>query len=162
MTKTIFIAEPGEKEIVVMHTIHAQRDLVFKTCTDPNLIPLWWGPKSLMTTVEKMDVKPGGVWRFVQKNTLGNVYVFHGVYHEVVSPEKLIYTFEFEGMPGHVSLETLTFEEQDDNTNLTRKSVFQSIEDRDWKIKFGMDEYADESMDRLAGLLAGRNLLSPP
>jgi uncharacterized protein YndB with AHSA1/START domain len=73
-----------------------------------------------------------------------------------VAPERLVYTFEFEGMPGHVLLETVTFEEQDGKTKLTDVSVFQSIEDRDGMISAGMEEGAVESMDRFAELLAKR------
>lgn len=99
-----------------------------------------------------MEVRPG--WRFVQRDYDGNVYAFHGVYHEIVPPERLVYTFEFEGMPGHVLLETVTFEEHDGKTKLTDTSVFQTVEDRDGMLKLGMEEGAAETMDRLAEYLA--------
>ena len=82
---------------------------VFKSSTRiRTLIPQWWGPARFTTTIDKLDVRPGGSWRFVQRDAAGNEYAFHGVYHEVVSPERIVDTFEFEGMPGHVSLETTT------------------------------------------------------
>ena len=84
MTKTNLIAEPGEQEIVMTHVFDASRELVFKVVTDPNLTPQWWGPGRLTTTVDKMDVRPGGVWRFVKRGAEGNVYVFNGVYHAIV------------------------------------------------------------------------------
>lgn len=155
MTKMNLIAEPGKQEIVMTRLFDAPRELVFKAYTDPNLIPQWWGPKSLTTTVDKMDVKEGGVWRFVQRDAEGNEYAFHGVYHAIVSPERLVYTFEFDGIPGHVLLATVTFEELNDGkTKLTDRSVFQSVEDRDGMLKSGMEEGAAESMDRFAELLA--------
>jgi uncharacterized protein YndB with AHSA1/START domain len=155
MTKMNLIAEPGKQEIIMTRLFDAPRELVFKAYTDPNLIPQWWGPKGLTTTVDKMDVSEGGVWRFVQRDAEGNEYAFHGVYHSIVSPERLVYTFEFEGMPGHVLLATVTFEELDDGkTKLTDRSVFQSVEDRDGMLKSGMEEGAAESMDRFAELLA--------
>jgi uncharacterized protein YndB with AHSA1/START domain len=153
MTKTNFIAEPGKQEIVMTRVFDAPRELVFKACTDPNLIPQWWGPKYLTTTVDRMDVKQGGIWRFIHHDADGNKYAFHGVYHEILSPERLIYTFEFEPVPGHVSLETATFEEHDGKTKLTDRSVFQTIEDRDGMLQSGMEEGAVETWDRLAELL---------
>lgn len=138
-----------------MRIFDAPCELVWRVCTDPDRLPEWWGPRSLATTVDKMDVRPGGVWRFVQRDAAGNEYAFHGVYHEVTPPERLVYTFEFEGMPGHVLLETVTFEDQDGKTMLTDKSVFQTVEDRDGMLNTGMEEGAAETMDRLAELLAG-------
>ena len=154
MAKTNLIAEPGKQAIVLTRVFDAPRELVFKTNMDPNLIPQWWGPKRLTTTVDKMDVRKGGVWRFVQRDVDGNAYAFNGVYHEIASPERLVYTFEFEGLPGHVLLETVTFEEHDGQTKLTDKSIFQSVEDRDGMLMSGMEQGAVETMDLFAELLA--------
>ena len=154
MSKTEYQIEPGKQEIVVTRVFDAPRDLVFKACTDPNLIASWWGPRRLTTTIDKMEVKPGGMWRFVQRDIEGHVFAFHGVYHEVTVPERCVQTFEFEGVPGHVAMDTTTFEEVDGKTKLTQQSVFQSVEDRDGMVQSGMQEGASESMDRLAELLA--------
>jgi len=154
MTKTNIIAEPGKQEIVMTRVFDAPRELVFKAYTDPKLIPQWWGPKDHTTTVDKLDVRPGGMWRFVQRGPDGNEYAFKGVYHESLPPERLVYTFEFELMPGHVLLETVTFEEHDGKTKVTVTSVFQTVEDRDGMVKSGMEEGAVETWDRLAELLA--------
>ena len=154
MAKTEYQIEPGKQEIVVTRVFDAPRDLVFKACTDPNLIAKWWGPRRYTTTVDKMEVRPGGVWRFVQKDDAGNVFAFHGVYHEITAPERTVQTFEFEGVPGHVLLDTATFEEFDGKTKLTQQSVFQSVADRDGMVQSGMEEGSTESMDRLAELLA--------
>jgi len=152
--KTDFIVEPGKQEITFTRVFDAPRDAVFKTCEDPDLLPQWWGPKYLTTTVEKMDVRPGGVWRIVQRDPNGNEYGFHGVYHEVAPPERVVRTFEFEGMPGHVTLETVTLEDLGGKTKMTTKSVFQTVEDRDGMFASGMEGGVNESMDRLAELLA--------
>jgi uncharacterized protein YndB with AHSA1/START domain len=154
MTKLNLIAEPGKQEIVMTRVFDAPRELDFKAHTDPKLIPQWWGPRRFTTTVERMDAKMGGIWRFVQQDANGNEYAFHGVYHEVASPERLVQTFEFEGMPGHVLLETATFEEFEGKTKLTSRSVFQSVEDRDGMLQTDMEEGAAESWNRLAELLA--------
>ena len=154
MGKTTFFAEPGRQVAVITCSFDAPRATVFKTFTNPDLIPLWWGPRILKTTVDRMDVRPGGIWRYNQFDPDGNEYAFHGVYHDVAPPERLVQTFEFEGMPGHVLLETVTFEERNGGTMLTDISVFQTVEDRDGMIASGMKEGGIETMDRLAELLA--------
>lgn len=153
MPKLNIIAEPGKQEVIMTRVFNAPRELVFKTYTDPKAIPAWWGPKSLTTIVDKMELKPGGLWRYVQRDNEGNEYAFRGVYHAITAPEQLVYTFEFEGMPGHVLLETVTFEEKDGKTTLTDSSVFQSVADRDGMLSSGMEEGSNESMNRLAELV---------
>ena len=150
---TRIIAERGKQEVIITRVFDVPRNLVFRANTDRDLIPQWWGPKRFTTTIDKMDVKPGGQWRFVQRDAAGNEYAFHGVYHEVRSPERIVDTFEFEGMPGHVSLETCTLEEIGGKTKMTGRSVYQTVEDRDGMLKSGMEEGVFETMDRLAELL---------
>jgi uncharacterized protein YndB with AHSA1/START domain len=155
MTKSNLIAEPGKHEINMSRVFNAPRELIFTTMTDPALIPQWWGPKYLTTVVDQMQVKAGGLWRYIQRDPQGNEFAFHGVYHSITAPERLIDTFEFEGMPGHVILETMTLEAQaDGTTKLTVSSVFQSVADRDGMLSSGMQGGADESYDRLEELLA--------
>ncbi len=153
MTEFDIAVPPGKQEVVITRTFDAPRALVFKAFTDPELIPKWWGPRGHTTTVDEMDVKPGGVWRFVDHDAEGNENAFHGVYHEIVAPERLVNTFEWEGLPGHVLLETVTFEGHDGKTKVTDTSVFQTLEDRDGMVANGMERGARESMDRLAKLL---------
>lgn len=150
MAKSTLTAEPGKHEIRMTRLFDAPRELVFKTCIDPKLIPQWWGSG---TIVDKMEAKAGGEWRYVQHHANGNEYAFHGVYHDITAPQRVVNTFEFEGMPGHVLLETVTFEDQDGKTLITTSSVFQSVEDRDGMIQSGMERGANESWDRLAALL---------
>jgi uncharacterized protein YndB with AHSA1/START domain len=153
MSKTQFILEPGKQEIVMTRTFNAPRQRVFKAYTDPTLIPQWWGPRRLTTTVETMEVKKGGVWRYVQHDAGRNEFAFNGVYHEISPPERLINTFEFEGMPGNVGLVITTFEERGGQTILSEKSVFPSVEDRD-RVSSGMEGGAIETLDRFEELLA--------
>ena len=147
------VADPAKQEIVMTCVFDAPRELVFRAYTDPTLIPQWWGPKRMTTTVEQMEVRHGGIWRFAQREPDGRPYVFFGVYHAVVPPERLVYTFEFEGAAGHVSLETGTLQDLGGRTKLTAGSVFQSVKDRDSMLQAGMEEGARETMDRFADLL---------
>lgn len=151
---TRIIAERGKQDVIITRIFDAPRDLVFRAYMDRNLKPQWWGPKRLTTTIDKMDVKPGGQWRFIQRDAAGNEYAFHGVYHEVRSPERIVDTFEFEGMPGHVALETCILEDIGGKTKMTGRSVYQTVEDRDGMLASGMEEGVFETMDRLAELLS--------
>jgi uncharacterized protein YndB with AHSA1/START domain len=155
---TRIIAKPGKPEVVIARVFTAPINRVFRAHTDPALIPQWWGPARYTTVIDMMEARAGGSWRFVQYDAEGNKYAFHGVYHDVVLPSRIIGTFEFEGTPGHVSLETTTFEEMEDRTRVTSRSVFQTVEDRDEMIKAGMEEGVLESMDRLAELLVKLNI----
>ncbi len=147
------MAPAGRQETITSRVFDAPRELVFKTITDPALIPRWWGPRYLTTVVDTMEPRPGGQWRFAQRDTQGNAYAFHGVYHSVTPFEQIVQTFEFEGLPGHVILETMTFEEIDGKTRMTNTGVFQSLADRDGMVAEGMETGAIESMERLAALV---------
>jgi uncharacterized protein YndB with AHSA1/START domain len=157
-TKQHTLTTPSDTEIVMTREFDAPRELVFKAYTDPLLIPQWWGLRSNTTRVEQMDARPGGAWRYVQTSPDGQEFTFHGEYRDVSPPERLVSTFEFEGMPGHVIVDTLTLEEIDGRTRLTTTSVFASKEDRDGMIASGMESGAAESLDRLAELLASLRL----
>lgn len=154
--KTRLVAEPGKQEIVISRLFDVAREPLFRALTDPALVPLWCGaPGQANTAVDHMDVRPGGTWhwRFINPGDPGNGVGLHGVYHDVVSPERLVYTFEFEGVPGHVLLRTVTLEDQDGSTLLTEQSVFQSVKNRDGMLQSGIKEGTVASWDRLEALL---------
>jgi uncharacterized protein YndB with AHSA1/START domain len=146
-------AEPGKREIVITCVLDAPRDIVFDAYVNPELLPQWWGPEDLTTFVERMDGKPGGSWRFIQNDSDGIEFAFHGVFHDVSRPKRIVQTFEFEGTPGHVLLETITFEDFNGRTKIVDQSVFQSVQDRDGMLGSGMEAGASESMSRFAELL---------
>ncbi|MBK9051731.1 MAG: SRPBCC family protein [Chloroflexi bacterium] len=156
--QTAITAEPGRQEVFVIREFDAPRELVFKAHTDPNLFVQWIGPRDLSTTIEAFEPVSGGNWRFTQKDQDGNEYSFHGVFHEV-SPERVIQTFEFDGLPesGHVALETMTLEAlPNGRTKLTNQSIFQSVADRDGMIQSGMEQGVNEGYERLDEVLAGQ------
>src|SRR5262245_43302657 len=134
MNKTQFQIPPNTPFIVMSRRFGAPRQRVFEAYTDPTLIPQWWRPRPYTTLADTMEVKKGGVWRYVQRSSGGDEFAFNGVYHEITAPERLINTFEFEGMAGHVGLVITTFEDQGSQTLLTEKSVFPSVEDRDGNV----------------------------
>ena len=146
---------PSDREIVSERVFDAPRERVFALYTDPQQIPRWWGPRRMTTTVEEMDVRPGGAWRFLAREPDGEEIGFRGVYREVIPPERIVQTFEWEGMPGHVVVETATFEDLDGSTKVTTTSLFHTTEERDGMLASGMETGLTETHDRLAELLAG-------
>ncbi|SDP32078.1 Uncharacterized conserved protein YndB, AHSA1/START domain [Actinopolyspora xinjiangensis] len=154
MSDTEITVVPDRQDIVLSRVFEAPRDIVFRACTDPALVPRWWGPGHYNTTVERDDVTAGGIWRYTSRDENGVEYRFHGVYHEITPPHRIVATFEFEGMPGHVSLETVTlWENGADRTRYVGTSVFQSVADRDGMVQAGMEEGAREGMTRLAEVI---------
>ena len=154
MAETQIIAEPGVPQIVITREFDAPRELLFRAYTDPALLVQWLGPRRLSMTIDRLDNHDGGTWRFIHRDADGNEFGFHGVHHGTPSPNGVIRTFEFEGMPGHVSLETLTFEERGSRTLVRTNAVFQSVEDRDGALQSGMEEGLNDLMERLDELVA--------
>ena len=154
--KTTITSEPGKQELFITREFDAPRELVFKAHTDPDLFAQWIGPRGLTTTLEAFEPVSGGKWRFTQTDKDGNNFGFHGVFHEV-SPERVIQTFEFDGLPesGHVTLETMTLEElPNGRTRLTAQSVFQTVSDRDGMVQAGMEHGVNEGYERLDEILS--------
>jgi len=147
-------AEPGGLTLRLTREFDASRELVFRAMLDRDSIPRWWGPSRYTTVVEAMDVRVGGTWRFRQSDAEGNVYVFSGEYREIVAPERVVQTFEFDGAPGEVSVETTTLEERGGRTLMTVVSAFSSVEARDGMVAGGMENGVRETYTRLDAVLA--------
>ena len=154
MDKATVITTPSDQEIVSERVFAAPRDRVFSAYTDPHQIPQWWGPRRMTTIVHEMDVRPGGAWRFVSHDPDGQEYDFRGVYREVTPPERLVQTFGWEGMSGETIVETVTFEDLGENTKVTIRSVFHTLQERDEMVAYGMEHGLRESHERLDELLA--------
>ena len=154
MAKTHFIAEPGVPQIVMTREFDAPRELLFRAHIDPALLVQWLGPRALTMTVDRLEARDGGRWRYIHRDAAGTEYAFHGVFHGAPSLDGIVQTFEFEGTPGHVSLQTLTFEDLGGKTLLRQNAVFQSVEDRDGMLQSGMEDGVNDSMERLDGLIA--------
>jgi uncharacterized protein YndB with AHSA1/START domain len=148
------VTTPTDREIRTERVFDAPRDLVFATYTDPELIPEWWGSRAGTTVVDQMDVRPGGAWRYVITNPDGSGTAFRGTYREVTPPERIVNTFEWEGLPGHVSVETAEFEDLGGRTKITTTSIFHTNEERDGMLGAGMEGGLNETYSRLDELLA--------
>lgn len=154
MTQPEFVVDREKLEAVQTAIYDAPRERVWEAMTDPELIPQWWGPAVLKTTVEKMDVRAGGSWRFIQVDPDGNRHVFSGEYREVVPPERSVSTFVYENVPGDRMLETAELEElPDGRTRVTTRSRFESLEALEGAVSSGMESGATESMVRFGELV---------
>ncbi|TMC75206.1 MAG: ATPase [Chloroflexi bacterium] len=145
---------PSDREILITREFDAPRDVVFKAMIDPALISRWWGPRGHTTRVDKMEVRPGGAWRYISGTSAADETAFRGEYREIKTPERIVQTFEWEPMAGHISVDTATLIERDGRTLLTVRSLFASKEDRDGMVQSGMEKGLAETHDRFAELLA--------
>lgn len=153
MSKTQITAAPGVPQIVITREFDAPRELVFRAYTEPELLVQWLGPRDLKLTVDRYETRDGGTWRYVHTDAEGNEFGFHGVFHGTPSPDGIVQTFEFEGVPGHVKLDTTTLEQRGSRTLVRTVSAFQSVEDRDGMVAAGMERGVRDSDERLAELL---------
>ena len=153
MATTQITAEPGTPFIDITREFDAPREMVFRAYTEPELLLQWLGPRSLTMTIDYFEARDGGRWRYVHRDADGTEYGFHGVYHGTPSVEGIVQTFEFEGAPGHVSLEKATFEERGGKTLVRQRAAYQSVEDRDTMVQSGMEAGVNDSMERLEELL---------
>ena len=154
MTELQITAEPGVPQVITTRTFDAPRDVVFRAFAEPDLLVQWLGPRQFTMTIERYDLRDGGTYRYVHADDAGNAFGFHGVFHGDPSPDRMVQTFEFEGAPGNVSMDTLTLEEHDGKTTVRTNSLFQSVEARDAMIEHGMAEGMSEGYDRLDELVA--------
>ncbi|HEX9494134.1 MAG TPA: SRPBCC family protein [Candidatus Limnocylindria bacterium] len=148
------ITRVTDTELLITREFDAPRDLVFKAMTDPALVARWWGPRKYRTVVDTMDARPGGKWRMRNIGADGGEHAFRGEFRELVPPERIVWTFEYEPLPGHISVETMTLTERDGRTLLTVHDVFSSKEDLEGMVNSGMESGARESYERLDEILA--------
>jgi len=151
--RTATVTTPAEREIRIERVFDAARDRVWKAFTDPALVAQWWGRGNKLV-VERMEVERGGHWRFVEHSAEG-VHGFEGRYREVTPPERIVHTFEWDGLPGYVVINDTTFEDLGDGrTKIVTTSLFYASEERDGMLASGMEEGLNQSYAALDRLLA--------
>ncbi|MBA2718185.1 MAG: SRPBCC family protein [Chloroflexi bacterium] len=161
MSETQIQVPDGVPFIDVSREFEAPRDLVFRAFTEPDLLVQWLGPGKYEMVIDTYDVRAGGSWRYIHRDGDGNEYGFHGVFHGDPSPDGFVQTFEFEGAPGHVSLDKLSLEEREGKTTVHTHSVYQSLEARNAMVESGMAEGMNEGFNRLDALLERLATLAP-
>jgi uncharacterized protein YndB with AHSA1/START domain len=148
------VTTPSDREIRTERIFNAPRDRVWQAFTDPAQVAQWWGRGNKLV-IERMEVVRGGHWRFVEHGPEG-VSGFEGRYREVTPKDRISQTFEWDGMPGHVIVETVTFEDLGERTRIVTNSLFHTTEDRDGMLNSGMEQGMNESYAALDRLLAGK------
>jgi uncharacterized protein YndB with AHSA1/START domain len=150
----------ADREIIITRTFNAPRELVFKAWTEPRHLVKWWGPKDFTNPICEADARPGGAMRIHMCAPDGKIYPIKGTYHEVVAPERIVYTDEadighdwIDGLPPPTCLVTVTFEDKGGKTKLTIHMLFDTVEDRDATLKMGVEGGFAESFERLDALL---------
>jgi len=152
-TRRAVITTPREREIHIERIFDAPRERVWRAYTDPKLVAQWWGRGNKLV-IERLEVERGGHWRFVEHAPDG-VHGFEGRFREVTPPSRLVQTFEWDGLPGHVVLETTTFEDLGDGrTRVVTDSLFFTNEERDGMLQLGMSDGLNQSYAALDRLLA--------
>ncbi len=148
----------AEREIVISRLFDAPREMVWAAWTDPKQVALWWGPNGFSTTIEQMDVRPGGVWKQVLHGPDGTDYPNESMFLEVVQYERLVYTMSGgrKGGPVVQMEKTATFEEEAGGTRVTMRVIFPSAGARDQNVRdYGSIEGGKQTLQRLADYLSG-------
>lgn len=157
--KTVVTAEPGKQELFITREFDAPREFVWRAHTDPELYVQWVGPHGMTMTIERWDCTDGGSYRYTHERG-GHTYAFFGVNHEVLAPERMIGTFEFDGLPerGHVIMGKTTFEElPGGRCRIVHQSVFFSVADRDGMVQSGMERGVSDGYEKLDAMLGTMN-----
>jgi uncharacterized protein YndB with AHSA1/START domain len=154
MKNKLDITLEGERTIVMRRSFNAPRELVFDAWTKPEHLAQWYGMRGSSLSVCEVELRPGGKWRLVIRESDGQDYGFGGKYIEVLRPERLVHTYVFDPYPNDEAMVTVTFETVEGGTLLTETTVHATAEGRDGHIASGFEVGATESMDRLEELLA--------
>jgi uncharacterized protein YndB with AHSA1/START domain len=146
---TATVTLPTDEQILITREFDAPKHLVYKAWTTPELVKRWWSGERGAVTIAEIDLRVGGVWRYVMVANGGFEVAFHGEYREIVPNERIVSTEVYEGMPEGEALDTLTLTEVDGRTLLTILVQHSSKEHRDAHIDSGMEAGMQEAMDRL-------------
>ncbi len=154
-TNAVTARVKSEREFAMQYSFRAPIAKVYAAYTDPTLVPQWWDPKGGSLRVDRMDVRPGGQWRYVQRLSNGQEVAYSGSYLEAQAPSRLVYSFAIEGQAQGGVTATVEFQEVDGVTRLTLTNLCSSKEARDAMIHYGAAAGAKLAWGRLAALLGG-------
>ena len=147
---TATVTLPTDEQILITREFDAPKDLVYKAYTTPELVRRWWHAKRGEMTVAEIDLRVGGVWRYVMVANGGFEVAFHGEYREIVRNERILQTEFYEGAEADEAdapLNIVTFSEADGRTTLTILTQCNSKALRDMIIETGMEDGAQDALD---------------
>lgn len=153
MPDTSIVIPADLPQVIIEREFAAPARLVLRAHLEPDLLAQWLGPREMAMTVECYETYHGGTWRYIHRGPSGDEHAFRGVFHGQPSAAGIVQTFEYEGWPGRVKLDTTTLHEHDGVTLLRTVSSFQSVEDRDAMVASGMERGLLDSCERLEALL---------
>jgi uncharacterized protein YndB with AHSA1/START domain len=146
---TATVTLPTDEQILITREFDAPKHLVFKAWTTPELVKRWWSGHRGTMKIAEIDLRVGGMWRYVMEATGGYEVAFHGEYREIVADERIVNTEVYEAMPEGEALNTVTFTELDGRTTIALLAEFPTKEVRDMVIESGMELGMQEQMDLL-------------
>lgn len=145
MAETEFVVDKKNLEVKLSRVFDTTPERLWQAHTEADQIAQWWEN----TTIDKLDVKVGGEWRFVSGDN--GEHAFKGVFKELDKPNKIVRTFEYEPVAGHVMVESVMFEAlPDGKTKQTTISKFKNVDDLNGMVSMGMEDGAEAGLDRLA------------
>ena len=146
------LSTPGDREFRLERIFNAKRERVWKAMTEPELLAQWWG-RGNRVVIERFEFERGGHWRFVEHSDHGE-HGFEGRYREIVPIERIVSSFEWDGMPAHVAIQTMTLEQlADGRTKLISTALFHTAAERDGMMQSGMEGGANQSYEALDRVL---------
>lgn len=154
MATTEINAPAGVPFIDMRREFDAPVELLFRAYSEPDLLKQWLGPRRYEMIIDEYDLRDGGRYRYIHRGADGDEHAFHGVFHGPQTMDGMLQTFEYEGAPGHVSLDRLSFEGRGRRTVVSTHSTFESVEARDAMVEAGMATGVNEGFERLDELLA--------
>jgi uncharacterized protein YndB with AHSA1/START domain len=146
---TAKVTLPTDEQILITREFDAPRHLVYRAWTTPELVKRWWSGGHGEVTIAEIDLRVGGMWRYVMIANEGFEVGFHGEYREIVPNERIVSTEVYEGMPEGEALNTLTLTEEDGRTTMSILVQHSCQEHRDAHINSGMEAGMQKSMDLL-------------
>src|SRR5260221_10944892 len=149
MATTQIDAPAGVPFIEISREFDAPVELLYRAYTEPDLLKQWLGPRKYEMIVDEYDLRDGGRWRYIHRGEDGTEHAFHGVFHGPQTIDGMLQTFEYEGAPGHVSLDRLTFEKRGAGTVIRTHSTFESVDARDALIAGGTPTGGNSGFERL-------------
>jgi uncharacterized protein YndB with AHSA1/START domain len=149
---TAKVTLPADEQILITREFDAPKHLVYKAWTTPELVRRWWHANRGEMTVADIDLRVGGMWRYVMVAEGDFEVGFHGEYRELVPDERIVSTEVYEGIPdaeSHAALNTLTLTEDEGRTTLSILVEHKNREDRDAHIDSGMEAGLQDALDLL-------------
>jgi uncharacterized protein YndB with AHSA1/START domain len=142
----------ADREVRITRIFDAPRERVWQAFSDPALLAQWWGRGNKLD-IERFEFEKGGHWRFVE-HAEGESHGFEGRFREIRPPERISWTFEWDGMPGYPSIDTIDFEDLGDGrTRVVTHGMFFTAEERDGMLQSGMEGGLAQSYAALDRLL---------